>query len=96
MRSRYSAFAVGDAAYLLATWLPGTRPGTLDLDPGVEWRGLEVIGATGGGPDDDTGTVAFVARFWDAAARRRGEQQEDSAFVREGGQWFYVGPAATA
>jgi uncharacterized protein YchJ len=26
MRSRYSAFAVGDPAYLLATWHPTTRP----------------------------------------------------------------------
>ena len=29
MRSRYSAFAVGDAAYLLATWHPSTRPAAL-------------------------------------------------------------------
>ena len=27
MRSRYSAFAVGDAAYLLRTWHPSDRPG---------------------------------------------------------------------
>jgi hypothetical protein len=27
MRSRYSAFAVGEAAYLLTTWHPTTRPG---------------------------------------------------------------------
>ncbi|HEX8496958.1 MAG TPA: YchJ family metal-binding protein, partial [Actinomycetales bacterium] len=26
MRSRFSAFAVGDAAYLGATWHPSTRP----------------------------------------------------------------------
>ena len=28
MRSRYTAFVVGDAAYLSATWHPGTRPET--------------------------------------------------------------------
>ena len=33
MRSRYSAFAVGDADYLLATWHPTTRPAELALDP---------------------------------------------------------------
>ena len=38
MRSRYSAFAVGDAAYLLATWHPSTRPPALELDPGVRWE----------------------------------------------------------
>jgi SEC-C motif-containing protein len=94
MRSRFSAFAVGDATYLLASWHPTTRPPTLDLDPGLEWRRLEVVGTTRGGEADDTGTVAFVAHFWDAANRRRGQQQEDSAFVREGGAWFYVGAAA--
>lgn len=95
MRSRYSAFAVGDAAYLLATWHPTTRPAAADLalDADVEWRRLEIAGTTDGGPDDDTGTVAFVAHYWDAAFRRRGEQREDSAFLREAGQWFYVGPA---
>src|SRR2546429_6760422 len=28
MRSRYSAFAVGDAGYLLRTWYPSARPRT--------------------------------------------------------------------
>ena len=32
MRSRYSAFVVGDAAYLLATWHPSTRPAELELE----------------------------------------------------------------
>src|SRR5262249_12900002 len=31
MRSRYSAFAVGDAGYLLRTWHPSARPRTLTL-----------------------------------------------------------------
>lgn len=93
MRSRYSAFAVGDPVYLLSSWHPSTRPATLDLDPEIDWRGLEILGTTAGGAGDDRGTVEFVARHWDFAARRRGEQREDSAFVRQDGQWFYVGPA---
>jgi hypothetical protein len=32
MRSRYSAFAVGDAGYLLRTWHPSGRPQNLSLD----------------------------------------------------------------
>lgn len=43
MRSRYSAFAVGDADYLRATWHPSTRPADLDLDDDVEWRRLDVV-----------------------------------------------------
>lgn len=95
MRSRYSAFAVGDAAYLLATWHPATRPAAVDLvlDADVEWRGLEIVATTHGGPGDDAGTVTFAAHYWDAAFRRRGAQREDGAFVCEAGQWFYVGPA---
>ena len=33
MRSRFTAFAVGDVAHLQASWHPSTRPTTLDLDP---------------------------------------------------------------
>ena len=48
MRSRYSAFALGLPAYLLATWHPTTRPARLVLDPEQEWLGLTVLAATGG------------------------------------------------
>jgi len=94
MRSRYSAFAVGDAGYLLATWHPSTRPDTLDPADDIEWRGLEVLDTVAGGPGDDHGVVEFVARFWDPTLLQRGEQRERSTFVREDGRWFYVGIAA--
>src|SRR4051794_5105029 len=63
MRSRYSAFAVGDAAYLLRTWHPETRPGTVGLDSRQEWTGLEVLGRTAGGMLDTEGTVTFRASY---------------------------------
>ena len=90
MRSRYSAFAVGDADYLLATWHPATRPGSVDLDPAVEWRRLQIRGTTDGGEDDDAGTVEFVAHYWDSARRQYGRQQENSRFVRQGSVWLYL------
>ena len=92
MRSRYSAFALGDVDYLNATWLPATRPRDLDLDENVEWLRLEIRNTTGGGPDDDAGTVEYIAHFWYRADHERGQQHEISSFVRQGGQWFYVGP----
>jgi SEC-C motif domain protein len=92
MRSRYSAFAVADADYLLATWHPSTRPRSLDMPVGVEWRHLEIRSHAAGGEDDHAGTVEFVAQYWDAATGRFGEQRETSAFRREAGHWFYVGP----
>lgn len=91
MRSRYSAFAVGDADYLMRTWHPSTRPGSIDLDPGLEWVRLEVLAVSAGGPTDDTGTVEFVASSWFAPTRERGRLHERSTFRRERGQWFYVG-----
>ncbi len=88
MRSRYSAFAVGDAAYLLATWHPSTRPRALDLDPAQRWVRLDVVGTQGGGPFDTAGTVEFRAHYRHPDGN--GWQHEVSRFVREDGAWSYV------
>ena len=85
MRSRYTAFAVGDAGYLLSTWHPSTRPPTLDLADGPTWTGLEVLEATGG-LLDTTGVVRF------RASSDAGVLEERSRFVRDGGRWSYFGP----
>ena len=90
MRSRYTAFALGDREHLLRSWDPATRPADLDLDPGVQWRRLLVLATTGGSPFDDTGTVEFEAHYRQAG--RRGVQHENSSFARREGRWFYVGP----
>jgi SEC-C motif-containing protein len=90
MRSRYSAFAVGDAGYLRRTWHPSTRPTDMDLDPAVRWTRLDVLAVTGGGPFDTAGTVEFRAHHrLDGVS---GTQHEVSRFVREDGRWLYVGP----
>ena len=88
MRSRYSAFAVGDAAYLLDTWHPRTRPRTLELDPAVRWTGLEIVATTAGSMLDREGTVEFEAAY--VVDRAAGVQRERSRFVREDGRWFYL------
>jgi len=88
MRSRYSAFVVGDADYLLRTHHPSTRPATLDLDPGIRWYRLDILGRTRGGVLDTDGEVEFRASYrFDGEA---GEQHERSAFVRDRGAWSYV------
>ena len=88
MRSRYSAFAVGKAGYLLATWHSTTRPPALELDPGVRWTRLDVLASTGGALLAAEGTVEFVAHYVVDGAR--GAQHENSRFVREDGQWRYL------
>ena len=87
MRSRYSAFAVGDSGYLLRTWYSGTRPRTLRLGDDVRWTGLEVLATTGGRLLDAEGTVEFRAAY--RRSGRTGVQHERSRFVRENGLWRY-------
>ncbi|MEU7426805.1 YchJ family metal-binding protein [Streptomyces sp. NPDC040750] len=84
MRSRYCAFVKGDAAYLLRTWHPRTRPERLDLDPRTRWRGLEVLGTADGSAFHTTGTVTFRASY------RGGSLLERSRFERVAGAWVYV------
>lgn len=88
MRSRYSAFAVGDAAYLLDTWHAATRPSALDLDPTVRWYRLDILGSRGGGVLDTTGTVEFEAHY--RAGSEGASQRESSRFERVAGRWLYV------
>ncbi len=88
MRSRYSAFVVLDAEYLLRTWHHTTQPSSLDLDGGIEWRRLDIVSTQRGGPLDSEGVVKFAAHFRHDGDR--GVQRETSRFVREGGRWYYV------
>lgn len=85
MRSRYSAYALGLADYLLATWYPATAPGELDLSP-VKWLGLEVRHAE---IASDTGIVEFVARCR-ALGGKAQRLHEISRFLRKGGRWYYI------
>lgn len=87
MRSRYSAFVLGERDYLLATWHPDTRPGSLDADPpGLRWLGLDVRRHTV--QDDTHATVEFVARS--KLSGRAHRLHETSRFVREDGRWYYL------
>jgi SEC-C motif domain protein len=88
MRSRYSAFVLGDAGYLLATWHPTTRPPSLDLDPGVRWTGLDVLATSGGALLAAEGTVEFRASY--VRGGLAGAQHENSRFVRHAGRWRYL------
>ncbi len=77
MRSRYSAYAVGDTDYVWRTWHPRTRPERVEPDPSLTWTGLEILEA-----GDDV--VEFRAHH------DRGTLHERSRFERRAGRWFYV------
>lgn len=87
MRSRYSAFVLERAAYLLSTWHASKRPSQLTFDAGVKWLGLEVREHR---PiDANHAEVEFVARQRDKSGRAV-RLHERSRFVREDGRWYYV------
>ena len=90
MRSRYSAFAVGDVKYLLRTWHPSGRPQELKLDPALRWTRLAVLETHEGGLFDTAGTVRFRAIY--VRDGQRGVLAETSRFVRQDGRWAYFGP----
>lgn len=87
MRSRFSAYAVGDSDYVWRTWHPRTRPATITLDPGLEWVGLEIVDVAAGGRDDETGEVEFLAVY--RQGRRTGTLHERSRFAVRARRWFY-------
>jgi SEC-C motif-containing protein len=88
MRSRYSAYVLGNEAYLLATWHRSTRPARLDLAAGSAptWLGLDVRRHDVVG--ESAAIVEFVARC--RIGGRAHRLHETSHFVCEGGRWYYV------
>lgn len=89
MRSRYAAYALGLTDYLLHTWHPFTRPGSLQDETGAQplkWLGLKIIRHET--TRDDQATVEFIARY--KVNGKAEKLHEHSRFVREQGQWLYV------
>lgn len=81
MRSRFSAYAVGDADYVRRTWHPRTRPEQVTPDPSTRWTRLEIIGA---GED----IVEFRAHY--QGPQGSGVLHERSRFAQRAGRWFYL------
>jgi SEC-C motif-containing protein len=88
MRSRYTAFVVGDERYLAETWHPGTRPHDLTLDPSQRWTGLEIVETAAGGEADARGVVEFRAGWRHGSDS--GVLHERSRFVRQSERWWYL------
>ncbi len=87
MRSRYTAFVLERADYLLATWHASHRPPGIEFDPGVKWLGLDVRRHRL--LDDSHAEVEFVARQKSPGSPAV-RLHERSRFVREAGRWYYV------
>jgi len=88
MRSRYTAYVMEDAPYLLASWHPETRPPSLDFEqsPRTQWLGLAIRRHSES--DENHAVVEFVARY---KINGRGfRMHETSRFERLDGRWYYL------
>lgn len=91
MRSRYTAYVLGDVPYLRATWAAETCPADLDVDPNEpgapRWLGLAVKRHES--IDETHAIVEFVARH--KSGGRAYRLHESSRFTRgNDGRWRYV------
>lgn len=90
MRSRFTAYVMRNADYLLATWDKSTRPADIDFSKDtVEWYQLEIINKKKGGIKDTKGLVDFKAYY-----RHDGQEHvmsELSRFRKIDEHWYYQG-----
>lgn len=92
MRSRYSAYVMQCAEYIVDTTHPQKRKPRLKDDiisswDTIQWVRLEIIKTSQGSVEDKTGKVEFKAFY------KTGEAEfvlyELSRFKRHGGRWVY-------
>jgi len=93
MRSRYSAYFFRKVDYLVETMHPDTREEGLreELEKTIyqaNWAFLTILGTSGGGREDRTGKVEFVAEYF--VNGEPYEMHECSRFRRYKGAWKYL------
>ena len=88
MRSRYSAYCVGDFEYVWKTWHPRTRAEQPVSGDGPTWMGLQIVDVVAGQPGDEHGEVEFRAYYREG--RRTGTLHERSRFAVRARRWFYL------
>ena len=90
--SRYTAYALGEIDYLASTQDPETgdefnEKEARSWSEKATWQGLEILATEGGGADEDSGTVEFIARY--AIEGQNVEHHEISEFRRDGTTWYF-------
>ena len=93
MRSRYSAFALGNFDYIAATQKLEDEPNQTgedvkDSNQSTQWIKLEINATENGLEKDKTGMVSFSAHFKEG--KHIGRLSERSLFKKVKGQWFYI------
>jgi len=93
MRSRYSAYVLGEIDYIFESLHPSQRAevdrsATETWSKKAEWKALEVVSTEAGGENDETGEVEFIAKFELGGMPQ--EHRERAVFKRDGKRWYYV------
>ena len=93
MRARYTAYSQVEMDFLQASVHPDFRKdddpeGARDWAENSQWHGLEIVTTEAGGPEDETGTVEFVARYsYDGKDK---EYHEVAEFRRSEEKWHFA------
>ena len=91
MRSRYSAYAKNEIEWLSKSCVGGDegvdQEATRKWAEESEWLGLQIISADKGGPNDDKGTVEFIATYIQGGLKDK--HHERASFVKKDGTWLY-------
>ncbi|MGK7889599.1 MAG: YchJ family protein [Leptolyngbyaceae cyanobacterium] len=93
MRSRYTAYCLGNIDYLIQTHHPTRRSPdsrrTLTVNVNhITWLSLTVLKTEAGTSADKTGVVEFVAVYQENG--EMAQLHERSRFLQQRGRWFYL------
>jgi SEC-C motif-containing protein len=93
MRSRYTAYAMGNAQYLYRTWHEKTRPTLASLRKAGAQKlvALKIVSKQAGGENDSKGMVEFIASSETTNPEEPIYQHhEKSLFIKIKDQWLYI------
>lgn len=93
LRSRYTAFTLGEIDYILNTHHSKTRHEVKreeieDWSKQSEWLGLKIVQKEAGEANDGTGSIVFCAGY--QAEGKVNEHWEQSLFEKENGEWRFL------
>jgi len=93
MRARYTAYTLSEIDYLYKTSGPRVRrefdaESSRKWAQSAEWKGFEILHASGGGEKDDAGVIEFVARY--QVKDSSFEHHEIAEFERVDGDWRFI------
>lgn len=93
MRARYSAFVKTEIDFLYNTISAAQQrdfsyEDAADWSENSVWEGLDIIETIDGGPDDEKGTVEFIARFIQDDQEIR--HHELASFEKIDGKWIFM------